>query len=127
MTCRTQASPRRAHFTKAQRLEIAERDNWICQECGEPVEKNSAWQADHVVPVGLGGANTAENGQLLCWDCHSKKTHERDRPPMAKADRIRKKREGRRLSKRAAAIERMEEKRRAGRLVERQTIPGIDG
>lgn len=117
----------RPTFTKAQRLEIAERDKWTCQDCGKPVEPNSAWQADHVVPVALGGPNTVENGALKHFECHQKKTSGKDVPMIAKADRIRKKLDRGRQSKKAAALARMKESRRAGRMVERQEIPGIDG
>jgi len=35
--------------------------------------ENTEW--DHIVPLGLGGENSAENFQALCSDCHSGKTH----------------------------------------------------
>ena len=42
---------------------------------------------DHIQPCGLSGAATADNCQVLCGSCHRMKTHEEDRPIMAKADR----------------------------------------
>lgn len=38
--------------------------------CGKP-----ATEADHILPIGLGGANHAQaNGQALCTRCHEVKT-----------------------------------------------------
>lgn len=42
---------------------------------------------DHIKPCGLGGEATIENCMVLCGACHRRKTHEQDRPVMAKADR----------------------------------------
>ncbi len=132
---------RRPSFTRAQRLAIAERDGWVCNPhhgdgCGKPVEKNSAWQADHIVPVVFKGPNTIENGQILCFECHKAKTHGIERDQRHKSDRqgagqelhervMAKK--GRRLN----AIERARERMDANRIEPvggaRQTIEGIDG
>ena len=84
----------RLNFSKAQRLEIAERDGWRCNPehgdgCGEPVEQNSAWQADHILPVVFKGPNTIENGQILCFECHKAKTHGTERDARHKSDRQR--------------------------------------
>jgi 5-methylcytosine-specific restriction endonuclease McrA len=45
---------------------------------------------DHIKPDGLGGEPTLENCAVLCGKCHRHKTHEEDRPIMAKADRQKK-------------------------------------
>jgi 5-methylcytosine-specific restriction endonuclease McrA len=42
---------------------------------------------DHIKPCGLGGKATKENIMSVCGSCHRRKTHEEDRPIMAKADR----------------------------------------
>lgn len=42
---------------------------------------------DHVKADGLGGEATLQNCMVLCGACHRRKTHEQDRPIMAKADR----------------------------------------
>lgn len=50
------------------RLEVYERDGWICGICGGPVEKDDA-SLDHVVPMSRGGAHLYSNVQcahLLC-------------------------------------------------------------
>ena len=131
----------RPAFSPAQRLEIAERDGWVCNTangdgCGKPVAKNRAWQADHSHPVGLDGPNTVENGQLLCWECHRAKTDKTDVPMIAKGKRMRdtheaheeaRRRGERRQSKkemRIAAIKANAPEPVGG---SRQTVEGIDG
>lgn len=51
------------------RLAVWERDGGRCVECGTDFDL----QYDHVIPVALGGANTAENLQLLCGSCNRRK------------------------------------------------------
>lgn len=49
---------------------VFERDGGRCVEC----ESNFDLQYDHILPVALGGATTAENLQLLCADCNRRKS-----------------------------------------------------
>ena len=57
------------------RLQIFERDKWVCQICTEPVDQEVAWPddkfptLDHVIPLARGGLHVPENLQcahLLC-------------------------------------------------------------
>lgn len=55
------------------RMRIAARDSFCCAECGR------AWNehldhVDHRVPLEAGGSNDDANLQLLCVDCHARKT-----------------------------------------------------
>jgi 5-methylcytosine-specific restriction endonuclease McrA len=59
-----------------------------CERCGLLIVGRPDY--DHKVPDGLGGEPTLENCQVICWPCHRLKTHEEDRPVMAKADRQKK-------------------------------------
>jgi len=59
-----------------------------CEACGLRIV--GVPEYDHVKPDGLGGEPTLENCQCLCGKCHRIKTHEEDRPVMAKADRQKK-------------------------------------
>lgn len=49
---------------------VVERDGRNCLECGSPEDL----QFDHIIPVALGGATTAENLQILCGDCNRLKS-----------------------------------------------------
>lgn len=59
--------------------EIAKRDNWTCQLCGFPVDRDAAvpdFEApvlDHVVALALGGAHDPSNMQLAHFLCNSYK------------------------------------------------------
>jgi len=60
-----------------------------CAECGYLIwSGRDEWEADHIVPVAVGGQDTAENLQPLCVECHTKKTGQ-DWPRIAKSSRIR--------------------------------------
>ncbi|MDR5802339.1 HNH endonuclease signature motif containing protein [Caballeronia sp. LZ001] len=55
------------------RMRIAARDSFCCAQCGR------AWNehidhVDHRVPLEAGGSNDDANLQLLCVDCHARKT-----------------------------------------------------
>jgi 5-methylcytosine-specific restriction endonuclease McrA len=51
------------------RRAVWERDGGRCTECGSGFEL----QFDHVIPVAMGGATTAENLQVLCGTCNRTK------------------------------------------------------
>ncbi len=51
------------------RRAVFERDGGRCVECGS----NFDLQYDHLIPVALGGATTADNLQLLCGPCNRTK------------------------------------------------------
>jgi 5-methylcytosine-specific restriction endonuclease McrA len=51
------------------RRAVFERDGGRCVGCGAEFDL----QYDHVIPVALGGASTAENLELLCAPCNRRK------------------------------------------------------
>lgn len=61
------------------RNDIFERDDWICQICGEPVDPQLVWpdmmrkSIDHIIPIARGGPDTAENVQLAHLRCNLRK------------------------------------------------------
>lgn len=61
------------------RAEVFERDGWVCQLCGEPVDRElrapdpGSASIDHIVPLSLGGDDTPANVQLAHFSCNSGK------------------------------------------------------
>jgi hypothetical protein len=62
--------PTRVPIPSEIRRMVFERDGGRCVEC----DSNFDLQYDHVLPVALGGATTAQNLQLLCADCNQRKS-----------------------------------------------------
>ncbi|MCK8826395.1 HNH endonuclease [Natroniella acetigena] len=60
--------------------EIFERDGWVCQLCGKPVDKELKYPhlmsatIDHVTPISKGGSHTKRNVQLAHFICNSIKS-----------------------------------------------------
>jgi len=55
------------------RDKVFERDNGYCRGCGV---YSTNWQADHIIPVFLGGSACGlDNFQTLCDCCHKDKTY----------------------------------------------------
>lgn len=52
------------------RLELMERDRWLCRYCGEPVTADTA-TLDHIVPQARGGPSTPDNLATACLMCNS--------------------------------------------------------
>lgn len=50
---------------------ILYRDNYTCCRCGRVTID---LQVDHITPLSVGGAESDENRQSLCVECHDKKT-----------------------------------------------------
>lgn len=60
--------------TQVIRQELFKLEKGICQHCGEYDEN---WEADHILPVFMGGGGCdLGNFQTLCKECHKKKTRE---------------------------------------------------
>lgn len=56
-------------FSKQERFQIFERDNFTCQYCGrKPPEVQL--EADHIVPLAKGGTNDERNLITACRDCN---------------------------------------------------------
>jgi len=56
------------------RLEILERDAWLCQPCRRASRLTAARTVDHVVPKVEGGSSDPANLQAICAACHQAKT-----------------------------------------------------
>jgi 5-methylcytosine-specific restriction endonuclease McrA len=62
----------RRAFSYEQRLEILEKQGWLCKICGSELSPDVA-ETDHCFPHARGGATKLENAQVLCRSCNSKK------------------------------------------------------
>lgn len=77
---RRRAYLRGAGYKTLTYLSVAERDEWRCQLCGEPVDRTAnapqpmAPTLDHIVPLSRGGSHTLENCQVAHFICNSRKS-----------------------------------------------------
>ena len=55
---------------------IAQRDEYTCRVCGRVTVDG---EVDHLTPLHLGGAESDENRQWLCLECHDAKTEREER------------------------------------------------
>jgi 5-methylcytosine-specific restriction endonuclease McrA len=62
-------APTRTPIPDAVKVFVWNRDGGRCITCGS----KERLEFDHVIPVALGGANTARNLQLLCEGCNRAK------------------------------------------------------
>lgn len=75
------------HFTRKQRRIMESRAGGCCEKC-HTILKIGEGDADHIIPVELGGESEIENGQWLCRPCHKGKTA-LDIKMIRKAERVR--------------------------------------
>ncbi|UCU95218.1 HNH endonuclease [Hydrogenophaga taeniospiralis] len=60
---------RREPITQDVKVTIWQRDQGRCVQCGS----NAELEFDHIIPLAMGGSNTARNLQLLCAICNRRK------------------------------------------------------
>lgn len=76
----TKLQPQRAERLTGrplQRIRMAQfRNNPLCVRCQERGIVTLASQSDHIIALCNGGAESPDNRQLLCDDCHEEKTRE---------------------------------------------------
>jgi 5-methylcytosine-specific restriction endonuclease McrA len=66
-------------YEEFQDVEIFDRDGWICQLCGTPVDRDLKWphlwskSLDHIVPLSKGGHHVRANCQLAHVTCNVRK------------------------------------------------------
>ncbi|WP_425566396.1 HNH endonuclease [Nonomuraea roseoviolacea] len=57
-------------------VEVFERDGWLCQLCGDPVDREADFPhplyptLDHIVPLSKGGEHSRANTQLAHYRCN---------------------------------------------------------
>jgi len=78
---RRKTKERKAFVKRVVRLDIFERDNWICQICNKKVDHKLKFPhpmsatIDHIVPIANGGTHEPRNCQLAHFVCNSKKSN----------------------------------------------------
>jgi len=79
-TCSTPITTERIRGYQLQKIreETALDAEYICQSCGR-VTGMKHGEVDHKVPLHLGGAESSQNRQWLCRDCHRKKTEQEEK------------------------------------------------
>lgn len=83
---RRRALTKGAKITPGRRITIYTRDDWICQLCGFPVNRDAQVPAldapviDHIVALAVGGAHAPDNWQTAHFLCNS---YKRDLPHAA--------------------------------------------
>ncbi|MFN7583910.1 MAG: HNH endonuclease [bacterium] len=63
---RVMSSPYATAEYKRNRKIVLEAANWTCHYCGNPAN-----EADHILPVSLGGSNEVSNLLPCCKQCNS--------------------------------------------------------
>ena len=76
--CSAAAATNRPRIPHDTREFVWNRDGGCCQNCSS----RDNLQFDHVIPLALGGSNTAENIELLCRKCNQAKSAKLTAPPM---------------------------------------------
>lgn len=61
------------------REEVLDRDQGLCQECRRQGRITPGTDVDHIVPKSQGGSDAMTNLQVLCRDCHKRKTSRENR------------------------------------------------
>jgi len=61
---------RRSAVAVGIRFEVFQRDHFRCRYCGASPDDGAVLEADHVVPLSVGGETTLSNLVTACWDCN---------------------------------------------------------
>lgn len=64
---------KRIYLSKEEKNEVKQRTKGLCAICNLKAKK---YEYDHIQPLSNGGTNDVNNFQILCVDCHLKKTTE---------------------------------------------------
>jgi len=80
-------------FSKPVKLEAWKRAGGRCEGCTAKLFIGK-FQYDHRSPHAVSGDSSLFNCQVLCTNCHDEKTNKRDKPYIAKSNRIRAKHAG---------------------------------
>lgn len=79
----------RKSFNRKDRARIFAANNGCCHLCSGKISVGEAWEVEHVIPWALTQDDSDGNLKPAHVKCHSRKTHEEDRPRISKAERQR--------------------------------------
>ena len=79
---------KRRSLSRLARIRIFDSNNGVCSICGGKIQVGERWQADHRLPLALGGEDTEANMWPVHEQCHKDKTAD-DVGKVRKADRQR--------------------------------------
>lgn len=80
---------KRQEFSRKTKAEAFARAKGKCEDCGVKIRPANGPEYDHRIPDAIDGGNSLENCVVLCFNCHSKKTDEEDKPQIARTKRVR--------------------------------------
>ena len=80
-------SEKRVEFTRATKVAAWRRCKGKCESCGTPFYGKPKVY-DHINPVVFSHDAELTNCQVLCIECHTRKTGEEDIPAIAKSNRV---------------------------------------
>lgn len=84
----------RRHLTKSQRLDVHAANSGRCHICNLVINlARERMEVEHVIPIGLGGADDTTNWRPAHVACHARKT-KADVATIAKAKRVKAKHDG---------------------------------
>lgn len=78
----------RRSLTQLQRAAIFERFGGLCHLCEQKIQVGQPWDAEHVIPLAMGGEDGGDNLRPAHKACHSTKTAA-DVAAIAKVKRVR--------------------------------------
>lgn len=55
--------------------QVLAQDKWRCCSCGRSAKDGITLHVDHIIPRSLGGTDTLDNLQTLCWKCNIGKSN----------------------------------------------------
>lgn len=89
----------RRSWTTLRKLKVFEAHKGKCHICGTVIDgTREAWELEHIIPVAMGGADDETNAAPAHVACHKGKTAT-DKGQIAKANRVRAKHNGAKVSK----------------------------
>lgn len=80
----------RREFSDKQKLAMWERAKGHCECCGRKIVGKLRPNYDHIVPDAVADKSkplTIDDGQVLCTDCHDRKTNEQNAGPASRGDK----------------------------------------